>query len=61
LDKNNISPSFFVKGNEWIAGNLCYHLKSRPKCFILYEKEEVEIYFDTGILEFKPQELENLK
>ena len=24
-----------VKGNEWVAGNLCYHLKSKPKCVIL--------------------------
>ena len=23
-----------VAGNEWIAGNLCYHLKYRPKCEI---------------------------
>ncbi len=23
-----------VAGNEWIAGNLCYHLKYRPKCKI---------------------------
>jgi hypothetical protein len=21
----------FVKGNEWVAGNLSYHLKERPK------------------------------
>ena len=26
---------FRVNGNEWIAGNLCYHLKSKPKCVIL--------------------------
>ena len=24
-----------VIGNEWVAGNLCYHLKSKPKCVIL--------------------------
>ena len=24
----------FIKGDEWIAGNLCYHLKSKPKCKI---------------------------
>ena len=24
-----------VNGNEWVAGNLCYHLKSKPKCVIL--------------------------
>ena len=24
--------TFKIHGDEWIAGNLCYHLKSRPKC-----------------------------
>ena len=24
----------FIQGNEWVAGNLCYHLKFRPKCII---------------------------
>ena len=61
LDNNNIGPSFFVKGNEWIAGNLCYHLKSRPKCLIVNGKEDVEIYFDKGILSFKQQDLKDLK
>ena len=23
-----------IQGNEWIAGNFCYHLKSRPKCLL---------------------------
>ena len=27
--------TFRVNGDEWIAGNLCYHLKSKPKCVIL--------------------------
>ena len=31
LDYNNVMS---VTGNEWIAGNLCYHLKYRPKCKI---------------------------
>ena len=26
-----------VEGDEWIAGNLCYHLKSRPKCIIKFQ------------------------
>ena len=60
LDSNGIS-SFFIRGNEWIAGNLCYHLKSRPKCLIVYGKEDVEIYFDKGILSFKQQDLKDLK
>ena len=31
LKYNNVMS---VAGNEWIAGNLCYHLKYRPKCEI---------------------------
>ena len=60
LDSNGIS-SFFIRGNEWTAGNLCYHLKSRPKCLIVNGKEDVEIYFDKGILSFKQQDLKDLK
>ena len=32
LKYNNVMS---VVGNEWIAGNLCYHLKYRPKCEII--------------------------
>ena len=60
LDSNGIN-SFFIRGNEWTAGNLCYHLKSRPKCLIVNGKEDVEIYFDKGILSFKQQDLKDLK
>ena len=31
--------TFRVYGDEWIAGNLCYHLKSKPKCKISYSDE----------------------
>ena len=31
LEYNNVLS---IAGNEWIAGNLCYHLKYRPKCKI---------------------------
>jgi len=61
LDTNGIGSGFVIRGNEWIAGNLCYHLKSRPKCIIIYGKEDVEIYFDKGILSFKQQDLKDLK
>ena len=30
-DQNFNEPIGFVIGNEWNAGNLSYHLKSRPK------------------------------
>ena len=29
----------FIKGDEWIAGNLSYHLKERPKW--IYDKEHI--------------------
>jgi len=61
LDNNNMSSIFYISGNEWIAGNLCYHLKSRPKCLILYGKEEIEVVADKAILVFKTHELESLK
>ncbi len=34
LDENDRIKPYKVFGNEWIAGNLCYHLESRPKCII---------------------------
>ena len=61
LDNNNLSSIFYVSGNEWIAGNLCYHLKPRPKCLILYGKEEIEVVAGEAILVFKSHELESLK
>ena len=30
-DQNFVEEIEFVTGNEWKAGNLSYHLKSRPK------------------------------
>jgi len=55
LGYENISS---VEGNEWLAGNLCYNLKPRPKCivqnkndFILVaenkKKKTVFLYSDT--------------
>ena len=61
LDNNNMSSIFYISGNEWIAGNLCYHLKSRPKCLILYGKEEIEVVAGEAILVFKSHELESFK
>ncbi len=61
LENNNISSIFYVSGNEWIAGNLCYHLKPRPKCIIHYGKEDIEVVAGEAILVFKSHELESLK
>ena len=36
LKKLGFPNTFLIYGDEWIAGNLCYHLKSKPKCKISY-------------------------
>ena len=56
-----MSSIIYISGNEWIAGNLCYHLKPRPTCLILYGKEDIEIVAGEAILIFKPHELKSLK
>ena len=50
-----------IYGDEWIAGNLCYHLKSRPKCIIIHGKKYVEVATDMESILFKLQELKDLK
>ncbi len=32
-----------IWGDEWYAGNLCYHLKSRPKCFIGQSNQYIQV------------------
>jgi len=32
-NNENNSKIDFIFGNEWIAGNLCYHLKDRPQWY----------------------------
>ena len=39
LKKLGFPNTFLIFGDEWIAGNLCYHLKSKPKCKISYSDE----------------------
>ena len=40
--QNKVSGKIaFVKGNEWIAGNLSYHLEERPKW--IYDKSNTFI------------------
>ena len=66
LDEYDRIKPYKVFGNEWIAGNLCYHLKSRPKCIIkniivsdisytlIYDKEGNEMIFrDSKLIELK--------
>ena len=46
-----------VKGNEWVAGNLCYHLKSKPKCVILNTKTIISAENKNGPASFGLKEL----
>ena len=34
-----------ISGNEWIAGNLCYHLIPRPKCIVIQVPTELDLAF----------------
>jgi len=57
LDEKNIIPKT-IEGNEWIAGNLCYHLKSRPKCLIKFQEHLVIQDEQGNSLRFQISELE---
>jgi len=43
LKKLGFPNTFQIIGDEWIAGNLCYHLKSKPKCK-LNSSHEIILY-----------------
>jgi len=49
----------YIIGNEWLAGNLCYHLKPRPTngCNIASWKEDVEIFTEKATVVFKAEDL----
>ncbi len=49
----------YIIGNEWLAGNLCYHLNPRPTngCNIASWKEDVEIFTEKAIVVFKAEDL----
>ena len=46
-----------VNGNEWVAGNLCYHLKSKPKCVILNTNTIISAEGKNGPASFGLKEL----
>ena len=57
--KGYLTESGFIEiskiiGNEWLAGNLCYHLKPRPKfgCEII-SMNNVQIISGNSMIEFK--------
>jgi len=52
IDSGYEGTIFIVKGDEWIAGNLSYHLPSRPKW--IYESKSIHLCSsDSKCLEYK--------
>tara|TARA_Y100000591_G_scaffold323218_1_gene340696 strand:- start:1386 stop:2759 length:1374 start_codon:yes stop_codon:yes gene_type:complete len=49
-DRNFLNEINVVVGDEWSAGNLSYHLKSRPKWFIKLEKDATKIDNNAGVI-----------
>ncbi len=49
-DKNFTNEIKIVVGDEWFAGNLSYHLKSRPKWFSELKGELLEINENQGVI-----------
>ena len=47
-DENWINKIEFIAGDEWHAGNLSYHLKSRPKWYNNFENQEVTYLINHG-------------
>jgi len=47
-DKHWINKIEFIAGDEWHAGNLSYHLKSRPKWYNNFENQEVTYLINHG-------------
>ena len=44
-DKEYKSQINYVIGDEWYAGNLSYHLKSRPKWVSINDKKALELIY----------------
>jgi 4-amino-4-deoxy-L-arabinose transferase-like glycosyltransferase len=49
-DQNFSNEILIVVGDEWFAGNLSYHLASRPKWFISLEKNIEKINNNEGVI-----------
>tara|TARA_B100000900_G_C20233546_1_gene574937 strand:- start:68 stop:664 length:597 start_codon:yes stop_codon:yes gene_type:complete len=49
-DDNFSSDIKIVVGDEWFAGNLSYHLKTRPKWFIELNKETLNSDLSDGVI-----------
>ena len=49
-EKNFFNEISIVVGDEWFAGNLSYHLSSRPKWFNTIENKLEIVDYNTGVI-----------
>ena len=49
-DKNFMNNIEIVVGDEWFAGNLSYHLTTRPRWFIELKDEQFKLNEDQGVI-----------
>ena len=49
-DKNFKNDIGFVIGDEWSAGNLSYHLRSRPKWYITLPEQNIDMMKSSGVI-----------
>ena len=49
-NKNFVNNIVIVVGDEWVAGNLSYHLQSRPKWFNNLEPKLKDLKLDGGVI-----------
>ena len=49
-DKNFMNNIEIVVGDEWFAGNLSYHLATRPRWFIELKDEQFKLNEDQGVI-----------
>ncbi len=49
-DKNFLNEIKFVIGDEWYAGNLSYHLSSRPKWLLTFDEKKNDLNIDGGVI-----------
>ena len=49
-DKNFFNEIKFVIGDEWYAGNLSYHLSSRPKWLLTFDEKNNDLNIDGGVI-----------
>ena len=49
-DKNFVNNIAVIVGDEWVAGNLSYHLQSRPRWFSNLEPELKELKLNGGVI-----------